>query len=66
MGLNPLDKNLLSPNDVEAIYGIKVSTQAKNRSLGKIPYVKFGGFIYYKKDELEAYICSHAVERRVG
>lgn len=64
MELNPLDKTLLSPKDVESLYGIKTSTQAKNRCLGKIPYVKFGGFIYYRKDELEAFICSHAVERR--
>ena len=63
--VNLSEKNLLTPPDVEQLYSIKVSTQAKNRCLGKLPYIKMGGFIYYKKDELEAFICSHAVERRV-
>jgi hypothetical protein len=62
--MNPQDKNLLSPDDMKALYGMEKSTQAKNRCLGKLPYIKFGGFIYYKRDELEAFICSHAVERR--
>jgi len=46
--MNPQDKNLLSPRDVEALYGMKTSTQGKNRCLGKLPYIKFGGFIYYR------------------
>jgi len=43
-------------------FGIAKSTQAKYRSEKTIPYSKVGGFIYYSRKKINAWIESHSFE----
>ena len=43
-------------------FGIAESTQAKYRAEKTIPYSKLGGFIFYKKTEIYAWIDNHFFE----
>lgn len=43
-------------------FGIAESTQAKYRAEKTIPFSKVGGFIYYKKEEIYAWIDNHLHE----
>jgi hypothetical protein len=53
------DKVLLTDRDVESIYGIPRSTQAKGRMSGDFcPHIKRGRSIFYKRDDLDSWINS--------
>ena len=52
------DKLLLTDRDVESVYGIPRSTQAKGRMTGGFcPHIKRGRSVYYLKADLESYIA---------
>lgn len=54
--------NLLTIQDVEKIFKIPKSTQAKlrmNKNEDSIPFIKMGKTIYYDSIEVEAWIRSH-------
>ena len=57
-------KILLAVHDVEAMYGIPASTQAKARMKGGFcPFMKYGRSVYYRKcdvDEHIASLCRHS------
>lgn len=40
-------------------FGIAVSTQAKYRQLKMIPYSKIGGFVFYSRTKINAWIEKH-------
>lgn len=53
------DKLLLTDRDVESIYGIPRSTQAKGRMTGKFcPHIKQGRSVYYRREDLDSYFGS--------
>ena len=57
------DKLLLSPKDVERIYGIKEGTLAKWRQRGTGPdYFSVGKLVRYKESEFEAWLESKRVK----
>lgn len=43
-------------------FGIAESTQAKYRAEKTIPYIKVGGFIYYKKERIYNWLDNHEFE----
>ena len=45
-------------------FGIAESTQARYRSLKKIPYLKVGGFIYYSKKKIYEWLENHSFETK--
>ena len=58
----PLQKDWLTPTDLESEYGIKVSTQNKMRMAKKLPYSKLGKFVRYSRAKInklfeDAEIC---------
>jgi len=46
----------LTPDELESVYGIKKSTQAKLRMDGKIPYSKIGRMVRYQRGKIEAWL----------
>lgn len=51
------DLVMLTPDDVERIYGIPKSTQAKRRMAGAFaPHVKCGRSVYVLKSDLDAWL----------
>lgn len=52
----------LTPKTLEAIMGIKMSTQAKLRMNRKIPFSKFGKFIFYNKNEIDKLLRNNSIE----
>jgi hypothetical protein len=51
------DKILLSPEEIENLYGIKQSTLAKWRHLGQgSDYFKLGGMVKYKAEEFDKWL----------
>ena len=55
------EKEFLSPEEVERLYGFKKSTQAKWRMQGLIPFRKIGRFIRYNHAELKQWIDKGAI-----
>lgn len=54
-------KEFISPEELEELFGIKVSTQAKMRHQRELPYYKFGKAVRYKYDEIVDFIMQHKV-----
>lgn len=54
----------LTPKRLEEMFFIKISTQHVLRSKKKIPYTKFGGFIYYDIGKINELLEDHAIEMR--
>ncbi|HES59541.1 MAG TPA: DNA-binding protein [Caldithrix sp.] len=52
----------LTPDQFEQELGISKSTQAKLRMRKKIPFVKFGKFIYYDRREIDEHLQNHKIE----
>jgi hypothetical protein len=53
------EKILLTPDDVERVYGIPKSTQAKARMAGTFaPFVKRGRSVYVLKSDMDAWLAS--------
>lgn len=53
------DKLLLTPDDVERVYGIPKSTQAKGRMSGTFaPFIKRGRSVFVLKTDLDAWLAS--------
>jgi len=52
----------LTPDGLEEKLGITKSTQAKLRMRKKIPYVKFGKFVYYDLNEIDELLKTHKIE----
>ena len=55
------EKRWLTPNELEELFDIKRSTQAKLRMKRKIPFSKFGKFIRYDKYEIDRWLENHKV-----
>lgn len=51
----------LNPHQLEELFGIKISTQNVLRSKKKIPYTKFGGFIYYDIEKINTLLEEHTI-----
>lgn len=50
---------MLTPDDVERVYGIPKSTQAKSRMAGTFaPFVKRGRSVYVLKSDMDAWLAS--------
>ena len=43
-------------------FGIAKSTQAKYRSEKSIPYTKIGGFIFYSREKIYAWLEKHSFD----
>ena len=54
-------KRWLNPDELEAEFGIKKSTQALKRKQKAIPYTKQGNFIYYDRNKIDQWLESHTV-----
>ena len=54
-------KEFISPEELEELFGIKTSTQAKMRHHRELPYYKFGKAVRYKYDEIVDFMVSHKV-----
>ena len=55
-------KILLSPKEIEDLYGIKQSTLAKWRHLGKGPdYFTLGSLVKYRTEEFEQWLESNRI-----
>ena len=53
------ERILLTPDDVERVYGIPKSTQAKARMTGTFaPFVKRGRSVYVLKSDMDAWLAS--------
>jgi len=52
-------KDWLTPEDLEAEFGIKATTQANMRSEKRIPYSKIGNFIFYSRKKLYKWFEEH-------
>ena len=53
----PDRRELLKPDDIESIYGIPKSTQAKGRMTGNtFPYIKRGRSVYAFRDDVEDWL----------
>lgn len=51
------EKVMLTPDDVERVYGIPKSTQAKSRMAGTFaPFVKRGRSVYVMRTDLETWL----------
>ncbi len=48
----PIQRDWLSPVNLEAEYGIKISTQNKLRMQKKLPYSKIGKFVRYSRTKI--------------
>ena len=52
-----MEKILLDPNDVEAVFGLKAGTLANLRSLGRGPkFIKVGRKVLYAKADVERWV----------
>lgn len=49
-------ETFLTPEELEARFGMKRSTQARKRSQGALPYRKFGRKVLYLRSEIIALI----------
>jgi len=54
-----MKKKWLTPSDFELEFAIPIGTQAKKRSVGKLPYSKFGGFIFYNRSKINQLLEEH-------
>ncbi len=52
-------KAWLTPEDLEAEFGIKTTTQANMRSEKRIPYSKIGNFVFYSREKLYKWLEEH-------
>ncbi len=52
----------LTPQEFEKVYGIKTSTQAKMRMKRRLPFSKFGKFIFYNREEIDQHLKNHKIE----
>ena len=58
-GNESAERVLLTPGDVERVYGIPKSTQAKNRMAGTFaPFIKRGRSVYVLKSDMDAWLAS--------
>ncbi len=55
------NKRWLNPDELEAEFGIKKSTQALKRKQKAIPYTKQGNFIFYDRHKIDQWLESHTV-----
>jgi len=55
------DKKWLTPFELELEFGIKEQTQKEKRRNNELPYHKFGRFIYYKREDIDALFEDHKV-----
>lgn len=52
------EKFLLTDRDIESVYGIPRSTQAKGRMTGNFcPHIKRGRSVFYLRTDLENWLC---------
>jgi predicted DNA-binding transcriptional regulator AlpA len=54
-------KRWLSPEELESEFGISMSTQAKMRMSGKIPFSKIGGFVRYDRRKIDKWFEKHEI-----
>ena len=59
--MSSADKRWLNPDELEAEFGIKKSTQALKRKQKAIPYTKQGNFIFYDRQKINQWLESHTV-----
>ena len=52
-------KRWINPQEFEDRFEIKKSTQKVMRSAGKLPYVKFGGFVKYDLSDIDKLFEKH-------
>lgn len=55
-----------NPKTLEREFGIAEKTQAKYRTEKSIPYSKIGGFVFYKKSDIYAWIDKHSIPMEVN
>jgi hypothetical protein len=60
---NPLEELIDNANFIRLL-GISDRTSINWRKRGLIPYVKLGGYIYYKKKDVKAFIERNVVKHR--
>lgn len=54
--------NYLNTEQLRKEFGIANSTQAKYRSEKTIPYIKIGGFVFYSREKIYAWLENHSFE----
>ena len=58
-------KRWVNPQEFENMFAIKQSTQKAMRSAGKLPYVKFGGFVKYDLNDIDKLFEQHKLNNGV-
>ncbi len=56
-----IDKIWISPKELELIFGISCSTQAKMRIYKKIPFSKLGRFVRYDQRKINELFEQHEI-----
>lgn len=56
-----MEKRWLNTKDFENEFGMAISTQAKKRKDGSLPYSKFGGAIFYDRNLIDKLLEQHCV-----
>lgn len=51
----------MNQEELEAEFGITVSTQSLKRKKKELPFSKLGGFIYYDRIKIDELLENHAV-----
>lgn len=57
-----MQKEWLTPKDLDDEYQISTSNQAKLRMVRKIPFSKIGKYIRYSRTEINKWLKDHSVE----
>jgi len=57
-----IQKQWLTPKELQTEYGFSVSTQAKYRMNRQIPFSKIGKYIRYSREEINEWLNSNRVE----
>ena len=58
---NAVAKEWLSPEELEAEYGISIHAQNRLRMNRKIPYSKIGKYVRYNRKEIDKWLKEHEI-----
>lgn len=56
-----MEKRWINPKEFEEEFGIKVRTQSKMRKDEQLPFSKIGGFIFYDRNKIDAWLESNSI-----
>lgn len=59
-----IKKRWIGTAEFEKVFGIKKSTQAVKRKNGTLPYTKYGGKIFYDREEIDRVLEDNKVSKK--